>query len=44
MNQVRIDMISWKFVGRIHFRPVDKWLLQLRISDDTSPVDSAIYT
>jgi hypothetical protein len=33
-------MISWKFVARIHFCLVDKWLLQLGVSCNTSPVDS----
>ncbi|MGD8881749.1 MAG: hypothetical protein PVI82_07660 [Desulfobacterales bacterium] len=32
-------MISRKFAARIHFRPVDKWLLQLGVSYDTSLVD-----
>ncbi len=31
---------TWKFAGGIHFRPVDKWLLQLGVSYDSSPVDS----
>jgi long-chain fatty acid transport protein len=31
---------TWKFAAGVHFRPVDKWLLQLGISYDTSPVDS----
>ena len=29
-----------KFAAGVHFRPVDKWLLQLGVSYDTSPVDS----
>ena len=31
---------TWKFAAGVHFRPVDKWLLQLGFSYDTSPVDS----
>jgi len=31
---------TWKFAAGVHFRPVDKWLLQLGVSYDTSPVDS----
>jgi len=31
---------TWKFAAGVHFRPVEKWLLQLGISYDTSPVDS----
>ena len=31
---------TWKFAGGVHFRPVDKWLLQLGFAYDTSPVDS----
>ena len=33
-------MITWKFAADIHFRPVDKCLLQLGVSCDTSPVES----
>ena len=31
---------TWKFAAGVHFRPVDKWLLQLGVAYDTSPVDS----
>jgi long-chain fatty acid transport protein len=31
---------TWKFAAGLHFRPVEKWLLQLGVSYDTSPVDS----
>ena len=31
---------TWKFAAGVHYRPVDKWLLQLGMSYDTSPVDS----
>ena len=31
---------TWKFAAGVHFRPVEKWLLQLGASYDTSPVDS----
>jgi long-chain fatty acid transport protein len=31
---------TWKFAAGVHFRPVDKWLLQFGIAYDTSPVDS----
>jgi long-chain fatty acid transport protein len=31
---------TWKFAAGVHFRPVDKWLLQLGCSYDSSPVDS----
>ena len=31
---------TWKFAAGVHFRPVEKWLLQLGVSYDTSPVDS----
>jgi long-chain fatty acid transport protein len=31
---------TWKFAAGVHFRPVDKWLLQLGFSYDSSPVDS----
>jgi len=31
---------TWKFAAGVHFRPVEKWLLQLGFSYDTSPVDS----
>lgn len=31
---------TWKFAAGVHFRPVDKWLLQLGFAYDTSPVDS----
>jgi len=31
---------TWKFAAGVHFRPVNKWLLQLGFSYDTSPVDS----
>jgi long-chain fatty acid transport protein len=30
---------TWKFAAGVHYRPVEKWLLQLGISYDTSPVD-----
>ena len=30
---------TWKFAAGVHFRPVEKWLLQLGFSYDTSPVD-----
>jgi long-chain fatty acid transport protein len=30
---------TWKFAAGLHFRPVEKWLLQLGFSYDTSPVD-----
>lgn len=30
---------TWKFAAGVHFRPVEKWLLQLGMSYDTSPVD-----
>lgn len=33
-------MVSRKFAARIHFRPVDKWLLQLGVCYDTSLFDS----
>lgn len=33
-------MIFWKFTARIHFRPVDKWLLQVGVSCHTNSVDS----
>lgn len=31
---------TWKIAAGIHFRPVEKWLLQLGFAYDTSPVDS----
>ena len=31
---------TWKFAVGVHYRPVEKWLLQLGFSYDTSPVDS----
>ena len=31
---------TWKFAAGVHFRPVEKWLLQLGFAYDTSPVDS----
>ncbi len=31
---------TWKFAAGVHFRPVDRWLLQVGFSYDTSPVDS----
>ncbi len=31
---------TWKFAAGVHFKPVEKWLLQLGFSYDTSPVDS----
>ncbi len=31
---------TWKFAVGVHYRPADKWLLQLGFSYDTSPVDS----
>ena len=31
---------TWKFAAGVHFRPADKWLLQLGASYNTSPVDS----
>ena len=31
---------TWTFAAGVHFRPVDKWLLQLGFAYDTSPVDS----
>ena len=31
---------TWKFAAGVHFRPEDKWLLQLGFAYDTSPVDS----
>jgi long-subunit fatty acid transport protein len=31
---------TWEFAAGVHFRPVEKWLLQLGVSYDTSPVDS----
>jgi long-chain fatty acid transport protein len=30
---------TWKFAAGVHYRPVEKWLLQLGCSYDTSPVD-----
>ena len=30
---------TWKFAAGVHYRPVEKWLLQLGYSYDTSPVD-----
>jgi long-chain fatty acid transport protein len=30
---------TWKFAAGVHYRPVKKWLLQLGMSYDTSPVD-----
>ena len=29
---------TWKFAAGVHYRPVEKWLLQLGMSYDTSPV------
>jgi long-chain fatty acid transport protein len=31
---------TWKFAAGVHFRPVEKWLLQLGFSYDSNPVDS----
>jgi long-chain fatty acid transport protein len=31
---------TYKFAAGVHFRPVEKWLLQLGFAYDTSPVDS----
>jgi len=31
---------TWKFAAGVHYRPVDRWLLQLGWSYDTSAVDS----
>jgi len=31
---------TWKFAAGVHYHPVEKWLLQLGFSYDTSPVDS----
>jgi len=31
---------TWKFAAGVHFRPEDRWLLQVGFSYDTSPVDS----
>jgi long-chain fatty acid transport protein len=31
---------TWKFAVGVHYRPVEKWLLQLGFAYDTSPVDS----
>ncbi len=31
---------TWKFAAGIHYRPVDRWLLQVGFAYDTSPVDS----
>jgi long-chain fatty acid transport protein len=31
---------TWKFAAGVHYRPVDRWLLQLGFAYDTSPVDS----
>jgi long-chain fatty acid transport protein len=31
---------TWKFAAGVHYRPVEKWLLQLGFAYDTSPVDS----
>ena len=31
---------TWKFAAGVHYRPLDKWLLQFGVSYDTSPVDS----
>jgi long-chain fatty acid transport protein len=30
---------TWKFAAGVHYRPVEKWLLQLGMAYDTSPVD-----
>jgi long-chain fatty acid transport protein len=30
---------TWKFSAGVHYRPVEKWLLQLGFAYDTSPVD-----
>jgi len=30
---------TWKFAAGVHYRPVEKWLLQLGLAYDTSPVD-----
>jgi hypothetical protein len=44
MNQMRIDMISWKFAVGIHFCSVDKWLQQREVFFDTGLLDSEDYT
>jgi long-chain fatty acid transport protein len=31
---------TWKFAAGVHYRPVEKWLLQLGFSYDSNPVDS----
>jgi long-chain fatty acid transport protein len=31
---------TWKFAAGVHFRPVEKWLLQLGFSYDSNPVDA----
>ena len=31
---------TWKFAAGVHYRPLEKWLLQLGMAYDTSPVDS----
>jgi len=31
---------TWKFAAGVHYRPFEKWLLQLGMAYDTSPVDS----
>jgi len=31
---------TWKFAAGVHYRPAEKWLLQLGFAYDTSPVDS----
>jgi long-chain fatty acid transport protein len=31
---------TWKFAAGLHYRPVEKWLLQTGIAYDTSPTDS----
>ncbi len=35
---------TWKFAAGLHYRPVDRWLLQGGIAYDTSPVDSVDRT
>jgi long-subunit fatty acid transport protein len=44
LNQVRIDMIFWKFAAGIHFCPVNKWLLPREVFFDNSPVGSEDHT
>ena len=33
---------TWKFAAGVHYRPAEKWLLQLGFVYDTSPVDPRI--